>query len=64
MKATNLLITLVLSVKRIADLQRKLRGFENLTNALASEVDRQRREIEELRAQQTPRRLNSFLKAA
>ena len=64
MKATDLLIVSVLSGKRITELERKVRGFENLTKTLADEVDRQRRENEKLRAQQKPRRLNSFLKAA
>jgi predicted RNase H-like nuclease (RuvC/YqgF family) len=64
MKVRNILIVLVLCIKRIAELQSRIKGFENLANTLAREVDRQQREIEELRAQQNPRQLNSFLKAA
>ncbi len=64
MKTTNLHLVLVLSEIRNADLKKKVKGFESLTRTLADEIDKQRREIEKLQAQQKPRRLNSFLKAA
>ncbi len=64
MENTNLYFVLVLSEAKNVNLEKKIRGFESLTRTLADEIDKQKREIEKLRARQKPRRLNSFLKAA
>jgi hypothetical protein len=49
MKLTNLSIALVLSETRNAELEKKVKGFESLTKALSTEVDRQRGEIESMK---------------
>jgi hypothetical protein len=51
MKFIHLLIALVLLATRNAELENKIKGFENITKALSMEVDRQRKEIETMKLQ-------------
>jgi hypothetical protein len=51
MRLTNLLIILILSEIKNAELEKKVEGFENLTKGLSMEVDRQRKEIEAMKRQ-------------
>ncbi len=57
MRLTNLLVILILSEIRNAELEKKVEGFESLTKGLSMEVDRQRKEIETMKRQ---RKILSF----
>lgn len=57
MKIANLLILLFLSEARNVRLEKRIKGFENLTKRLSKEVDRQREEIESMKLQ---RKFQSF----
>ena len=63
MKLTNISIALVLSEMRNAELEKKIKGFENLTKILSLEVDRQREEIETMK-QRKVLNFNNLRKAA
>lgn len=63
MKLTNLSIALILSETRNAELERKIKGFENLTKILSIEVDNQRTEIEAMK-QRKVLKFNNLRKAA
>jgi hypothetical protein len=63
MKLTNISIALVLSETRNAELERKIKGFENLTKILSIEVDNQRKEIETMK-QRKVLKFNNLRKAA
>jgi hypothetical protein len=63
MKLTNLSIALVLSETRSAELEKKIKGFENLTKILSIEVDNQRKEIEAMK-QRKVLKFNNLCKAA
>jgi hypothetical protein len=63
MKLTNISIALVLSEKRNTELEKKIKGFENLTKILSLEVDNQRKEIEAMK-QRKVLKFNNLLKAA
>jgi hypothetical protein len=63
MKLTNLSIALVLSETRNAELEKKIKGFENLTKILSLEVDNQRKEIEAMK-QRKVLKFNNLRKAA
>jgi hypothetical protein len=63
MKLTNLSIALVLSETRNAELEKKIKGFENLTKVLSIEVDNQRNEIEAMK-QRKVLKFNNLRKAA
>jgi hypothetical protein len=63
MKLTNLSIALVLSETRNAELEKKIKGFENLTKILSIEVDNQRKEIEAMK-QRKVLKFNNLRKAA
>ncbi len=63
MKLTNLSIALVLSETRNAELEKRVKGFENLTKVLSLEVDSQRKEIE-LMKQRKVLKFNNLRKAA
>jgi hypothetical protein len=49
MKLKFLLFALVLSEVKNAELQKRIDGFENITASLASEVDRQSKEIKQIK---------------
>jgi hypothetical protein len=51
MKLKFLLFALVLSEVRIAELQKRVGGFERITASLADEVDQQSKEIKLLKQQ-------------
>jgi hypothetical protein len=63
MKLTNLSIALVLSETRNAELEKKIKGFENLAKVLSIEVDNQRSEIEAMK-QRKVLKFNNLCKAA
>jgi hypothetical protein len=63
MKLTNISIALVLSETRNAELEKKIKGFENLTKILSLEVDNQRKEIEVMK-QRKVLKFNNLRKAA
>jgi hypothetical protein len=63
MKLTNISIALVLSEMRNAELEKKIKGFENLTKILSLEVDKQREEIETMK-QGKVLKFNNLRKAA
>ncbi len=63
MKLTNISIALVLSEKRNTELEKKIKGFENLTKILSLEVDNQRKEIEAMK-QRKVLKFNNLRKAA
>jgi hypothetical protein len=63
MKLTNLSIALVLSETRNAELEKKIKGFENLTKILSIEVDNQRNEIEAMKKRKVLK-FNNLRKAA
>jgi hypothetical protein len=63
MKLTNISIALVLSETRNAELEKRIKGFENLTKILSLEVDKQRKEIEAMK-QRKVLKFNNLRKAA
>ncbi len=63
MKLTNMSIALVLSETRNAELEKRIKGFENLTKILSLEVDNQRKEIEAMK-QGKVLKFNNLRKAA
>jgi ssRNA-specific RNase YbeY (16S rRNA maturation enzyme) len=63
MKLTNISIALVLSETRNAELEKKIKGFENLTKVLSLELDKQREEIETMK-QRKVLKFNNLRKAA
>jgi ssRNA-specific RNase YbeY (16S rRNA maturation enzyme) len=63
MKLTNLSIALVLSETRNAELEKKIKGFENLTKVLSLELDKQQEEIESMK-QRKVLKFNNLRKAA
>ncbi len=63
MKLTNISIALVLSETRNVELEKKIKGFENLTKILSLEVDNQREEIESMK-QRKVLKFNNLRKAA
>jgi hypothetical protein len=63
MKLTNMSIALVLSETRNAELEKRIKGFENLTKILSLEVDNQRKEIEAMN-QRKVLKFNNLRKAA
>jgi hypothetical protein len=63
MKFTNMSIALVLSETRNAELEKRIKGFENLTKVLSLEVDNQRKEIEAMK-QRKVLKFNNLRKAA
>jgi uncharacterized coiled-coil protein SlyX len=64
MKLTNLSIALVLSEKRNIELEKKVKGFENIVKVLSTEVDRQQNEIELMKRQGKILKFNPVKKAA
>lgn len=64
MENTNLLLALVLSEVRNAELEKKNKGFERLVEILSMEVDRQRAQIEAMKKQGKVLKFNSLKKAA
>jgi hypothetical protein len=64
MKFTNLSIALVLSEIRNSELEKKVKGFENLTKVLSTEVDRQRGEIESMKNKGKVLKFNHLRKVA
>ncbi len=63
MKFTNLLIALALSEMRNVELEKKIKGFENLTKVLSLELDKQQEEIESVK-QRKVLKFNNLRKAA
>jgi hypothetical protein len=63
MKLTNISIALVLSETRNAELEKRIKGFENLTKILSLELDKQREEIETMK-QRKVLKFNNLRKAA
>ncbi len=63
MKLTNISIALVLSETRNVELEKKIKGFENLTKVLSLEVDKQQKEIESMK-QRKVLKFNNLHKAA
>ncbi len=64
METTFLLFALVLSEARNAELERKIKGFESLTEALSTEVDRQRVEVELIKKKGKVLKFNHLRKVA
>jgi hypothetical protein len=64
MKLTNLFIALVLSETRNSELEKKVKGFENLTKVLSMEVDRQQQEIESMKRNGKVLKFNHLRKVA
>ncbi len=64
METTFLLFALVLSEARNVELEKKIKGFESLTQALSMEVDRQREEIEFMKKKRKILKFNNSRKVA
>jgi hypothetical protein len=64
METTNLYFALVLSEVRNVELTKKIKGFENLTETLSAEVDRQRVEIESVKRKGKVLKFNHLRKVA
>jgi hypothetical protein len=64
MEIINLYFVLVLSEARNKELNRKVEGFERITEALTTEVDRQRKEIELIKQRGKVLKFNRLRKVA
>jgi flagellar assembly factor FliW len=64
MELTNLSIALVLSEKRSIELEKKIKGFEEILKVFSKEIDRQQSEIELMKRQGKVLKFNPLKKAA
>ena len=64
MELTNLSIALVLSEKRNIELEKKIKGFEDIVKVLSTEIGRQQNAIELMKRQGKVLKFNPLKKVA